>query len=102
MAPIQALFLTKAGRPEGIDTTSLTDVVVGGGPATSQQMVDLRDLLPGANVCLAYGMTELVGFATCFTPNIRKQILLSFKNPSSSGLPIPGSTIKVKQLTPTI
>lgn len=101
MAPVQALAITKAGRPEGIDTTSLIDVIVGGGPATSQQITDMRDVFPGANVSLAYGMTEVVGFATCFSPNVRKQLLLSFKNPSSSGLPIPGVTIKVKRV-PTI
>lgn len=95
MAPVQALAITKAGRPEGIDTTSLIDVIVGGGPATCQQMADLRDVFPGTNVSLAYGMTELVGFATCFSPNVRKQLLLSVKNSDSSGLPVPGVTIKV-------
>lgn len=95
LAPVLGFSLVKFGRPEGIDTSRLSDVIVGGGPATSEQMTDLRRVLPGANVTLGYGMTELVGIGTAFKPNVSKDMELTLKYPNSSGVPMPGLTFKV-------
>lgn len=94
-APILAFAVTKLGRPDGIDTSSLRDVLIGGGPATAQQISDLRELLPGTNVMMGYGMTEVCGITTTFKTNVRKQILLSAKHPNSSGIALPTFKIKV-------
>lgn len=89
--------MVKMGRPDGIDTTSLCDVFIAGGPASVEQVNALRDIMPGSNVSLAYGMTESTGFMTTFRENVRRDMLLAYKNPSSSGVPIAG--IKYKVLT---
>lgn len=87
--------MVKMGRPDGIDTTSLCDVFIAGGPASVEQVNALRDIMPGSNVSLVYGMTEGTGYITTFRANVRRDILLAYKNPSSSGLPVPGTKYKV-------
>lgn len=69
--------------------------MIGGGPATAQQISDLKELVPGTNVMMVYGMTEVCGFATIFKTNDSKQILLSRKHPNSSGIALPTFKIKV-------
>lgn len=95
LAPSQAILMYKAGRPEGIDTTCLLDLTIGGGPLSEDYMIKLRDLLPGTNVALAYGQTEVAGLLTTFRPISRKQVLLLNEKPASCGLIYPGIKYKV-------
>lgn len=95
MAPSSAIMLLKTGRPDGVDTTSLTDVIVGGGPLSAENNLALRDLLPGTNVQLIYGQSEGAGIVTMFRIGDRRDVLQTFNKPTSSGRPILGFSYKV-------
>lgn len=96
LAPIQAIEMSNAGRPEGIDTTSLLELLCGGGILPTKHVLQLRDLLPGTNVTQAYGQTEIAGAITSFNSKKRKDILLSYYRPQSCGRPIRGIWYKVQ------
>lgn len=87
--------MVKCGRPDGIDTSNLRDVFVGGGPASAQLMTDVKKLLPGTNVSLGFGMTEICSIGLIFRPNVSNQVLLSLKKPNSSGMAVQGLSLKV-------
>lgn len=95
LAPSQAIMMYKAGRPDGIDTTSLLDMLIGGGPINVDYVLKLRDVLPGTNVSLAYGQTEVTGLLTIFRPISRKHVLLLNNKVGSSGQIYPGIKYKV-------
>lgn len=95
MAPSQAIHVLKAGRPENVDTTSLLDVIMGGGPISTENLESIRDIFPGTNVHLAYGQTEVGGASTVFKPASREDLLLMLLKGNSSGRPMPGFSYKV-------
>lgn len=101
VSPFIAMALVKVGRPEGISTKSLKIVGVGGGPLSADQVTAVRDTLPGTNVFLGYGLTETAGCGCMFTM-AAKSMLLSYKNPSSCGQPLPGYTYKVRNFFKTL
>lgn len=96
LAPIQALEMCKCGRPEGIDTSSLLEVVTGGSALTKTQMAVFRDLLPGTHVNQAYGQTEVAGIITTFKTHNRKDVVLSYLRPHSCGRPVRSMFYKVR------
>lgn len=98
LAPIQALRMLQAGRPEDINTTNVLNVVIGGGPLGENHILALKDLLPGTNVVLAYGQSEIAGLATAFKPTCREDLIMSMKKPSSCGRLVPGLSYKVVDL----
>lgn len=95
LAPIQALRMLQAGRPDGVDTNSMLNVIIGGGPLGENHVLALRDLLPGTNVALAYGQTEIAGLATGFKPHCRQDVILMVDKAGSCGRPVPGATYKI-------
>lgn len=96
IAPVLAIAMIRTGRPEGIDTTSLLEVLTGGSAMTISQMREFRDLLPGTNVTQGYGQTEVAGAITLFKSNKRRDVLLAWSRPDSCGRPIKGIWYKVK------
>lgn len=88
----------KAGRPENITTASLLDLIIGGGPLCDEYILKLREVLPGSNVVLAYGQTEVAGLLTAFKPASRKDVLLLNQKPGSCGRILPGVEYKVRIL----
>lgn len=88
----------KAGRPEGIDTTSLTDMIIGGGSLNADYINKLKDLLPGTNISLGYGQTEVTGLLTIFRPKVRKHVLMLNEKIGSSGQIYPGIKYKVNNI----
>lgn len=95
VAPGHAISMIKEGRPDGIDTTSLLDFLIGGGHLSAENLLSLRDLLPGTNVFVGYGQTEVAGSGTTFRTNLRKDVLLLHEKLKSCGRPIPGLCYKV-------
>lgn len=85
----------KEGRPENITTASLLDLIIGGGPLSGDYILKLREVLPGSNIALAYGQTEVAGLLTCFKPASRKDVLLLNEKPGSCGRILPGVEYKV-------
>ncbi|XP_022910019.2 luciferin 4-monooxygenase-like [Onthophagus taurus] len=98
VAPSQAMAMMKHGKPEGLNTATLYDLMVGGGPMSSENMMAFKDLFPGTNVGLVYGQTEVAGLITIFKPAVRKDIILMHSKPSSSGRPSFGMWFKVIDL----
>lgn len=98
LAPSSAILMCNVDRPEGIDTTSLLEVIIGGGPLSSDYMLKFRDLLPGTNVSLVYGQTEVTGLLSAFRVNSRRDILLLNQKPDSCGRIYPGIKYKVMLL----
>lgn len=99
LAPIQLLEMCKCGRPEGIDTSSLLEVVTGGSAITVTQIKVFRDLLPGTHVNQGYGQTEISGFISMFKTNSKKDVALSYLKPDSCGRPMPYISYKVRVLS---
>lgn len=97
LAPILAVEMCHEDRPEGVDTTSLLEVMTGGGPLSTKYVYQLRDLLPGANIAQCYGQTEIAGAITSFNSRRRKDVLLAYHKPSSCGRPIRGVWYKVRR-----
>ncbi|XP_017786045.1 PREDICTED: 4-coumarate--CoA ligase-like 5 [Nicrophorus vespilloides] len=95
MAPSQVVRIIKAGRPEGVDTTSLHDIIIGGGPLSAENNMLMGDLVPGAFVHLAYGQSEATGLLTCFRPSDRRDVLHMHKKYSSCGRPLSGIQYKI-------
>ncbi|XP_030753772.1 4-coumarate--CoA ligase 1-like [Sitophilus oryzae] len=95
LAPIQGYQMIAAGRPDDIDTSSLTGLVTGGALFFSNKLSELRDLLPGAFVFQAFGMTEVSGLSTIFNLNKTKDRLLLHYRPASCGRPVPGFNYKI-------
>lgn len=95
LAPIQAIEMCNAGRPDSVDTTSLLELLCGGGNLQLKHIIQLRDLLPGTNVTQVYGQTEIAGAITIFNSSKRKDVLLSYYKPESCGRPIRGIWYKV-------
>lgn len=89
------MMIYNKGRPEGIDTSQLQDVIIGGGPLSASNVIKVRDIFPGSNVGLAYGQTETGGSALCFSSKNRKHLLLMYKHPGSTGRVLPGYKLKV-------
>lgn len=98
LAPIHAISMVKAGRPEGLDTTTLHEVITGGSAMSRKQFLDFRDLLPGTHLSQGYGQTEVAGVITKFNFARRKDVVLGFKNPESCGRPLPGIWYKVRDI----
>ncbi|KAF2893286.1 hypothetical protein ILUMI_12887 [Ignelater luminosus] len=95
LAPIQSFSLYKSGRPEGINTTKFEHLLIGGGYVSREQMNEIRDILPGTNVMLGYGLTEICGIALLFWPNNPKDMIMACERCGSSGRPLPGFSYKV-------
>lgn len=102
LAPIQAMEMCHVGRPEEIDTTSLLELLCGGGILPTKCILQLRDLLPGANVTQIYGLTEITGAVVTFSSKKRKDLLLSYYKPQSCGRPVRGLCYKVCYCAVTI
>ncbi|KAJ8951647.1 hypothetical protein NQ318_012318 [Aromia moschata] len=98
LAPTLVSDLIKGGRPDGVDTSSLLSCVVGGGSVSATQMNQIRDLLPGTFVFLAYGQTEVAGILTIFQLNQVSHTLALHHKPESSGKPVAGIAYKVVDL----
>ncbi|GJQ77865.1 hypothetical protein Trydic_g16118 [Trypoxylus dichotomus] len=98
LASKQTIEMIKVGRPDRIDTTGLLDVIIGGSHLLPQYVLALRDLLPGTNVFLGYGLTEVAGSLTTFRTNLRKDLFLLHNKPKSCGRPVPGFYYKVVDL----
>lgn len=96
LAPVQALAMMRARRPEGLDTTDLSEVITGGAAMSKNMFLEFRDMLPGTNVGQGYGQTEVAGVITKFLFFKRKDVILSYKNPESCGRPIRGIWYKVR------
>ncbi|KAI4471466.1 long-chain-fatty-acid--coa ligase [Holotrichia oblita] len=95
VAPVQAIGMIKVGRPDDFNTTSFLDLLIGGGPISSENLLYLRDLLPGTNVFICFGQTEIAGVGTTFRTNLRKDIFILHTKPKSCGRPIPGFSYKI-------
>lgn len=96
LSPIQAINFLKYDRPDGIDTSSLWSLLVGGGAISEPHLKELRDLLPGTFVFQCYGQTEVSGPLNLFKTNDVKESLLLYHKPNSAGTPVPGLSYKVK------
>lgn len=96
LAPVHALSMVKAGRPEGLDTTELVEVITGGSAMSSAQFLEFRDMLPGTHVNQGYGQTEVAGVITKFNFSRRKDAILQYKNPDSCGRAVRGILYKVR------
>lgn len=88
--------MLRAGRPDGIDTTSLWALMNGGGSVSELHLKEIRDLLPGTFVFQAYGQSEVAGILTLFKTNEVKESVMLYYKPNSAGTPVPGLTYKVK------
>lgn len=97
MAPSQAIAIYKRGRPEGINTTNLADVIIGGGPLAAEHMEEIRELFPGANCNIVYGQTEVAGVVTNFKRNVRQEIIWMYQKPGSAGTIAPDTYCKVRR-----
>ncbi|KAF2889523.1 hypothetical protein ILUMI_16650, partial [Ignelater luminosus] len=95
MAPSQAIAMYNKGRPDGINTTHLSELLIGGGPLAAEYIIRIRDILPGTNVSLIYGQTEIAGIGLYFSPNRREDILALCHKPGSCGRPVPDLTCKI-------
>lgn len=83
------------GRPDGVDTTHLCDIIIGGGPLAAEHVIKIRDIFPGTSTALIFGQTELAGTGFCFYPNRREDLLAMCGKPGSCGKPVPDSISKV-------
>lgn len=90
--------MCNAGRPDSVDTTSLLELLCGGGILPLKHNLLLRDLLPGTNITQVYGQTEIAGAITIFSTKKRKDILLAYYKPESCGRPIRGLWYKVSAI----
>lgn len=96
LAPVHALSMVKAGRPEGLDTTGLVEVITGGSAMSRKQFLEFRDMLPGTHLSQGYGQTEVAGVITKFSFSRAKDVILEYKNPESCGRPLAGIWYKVR------
>lgn len=88
--------MTKQGRPDNLDTTSLSVCITAGGSLGEQYIKQLRDLLPGTFLFQVYGQTEISGIFTMFYINKVKDCLLLHYRPNSAGKIVAGITAKVR------
>ncbi|KAJ8919720.1 hypothetical protein NQ315_006248 [Exocentrus adspersus] len=98
LAPSQVVDVVKAGRPDGVDTTSLLSCMIGGATISRKLTGELRDLLPGTFVAMAYGQTEVTGVIAFFRINQVKDTLALHHRPESVGRIAPGFKYKVVNL----
>lgn len=89
------MMMLQAGRPDEINTTSLRDLLIAGGSLSWHYIESIRDLLPGTNVSVAYGQTEVAGMITYFKPNVRRDVILMMTKADSSGTAYPGFQYRV-------
>ncbi|KAJ8939528.1 hypothetical protein NQ314_011095, partial [Rhamnusium bicolor] len=94
-APDQIVDMIRVGRPDGIDTTSLTVCIIGGAALPERLMRVLRDFLPGTFVFMAYGQTEVTGVITSFSIKEVKHTLSLHYKPESIGILVVGFSCKV-------
>lgn len=95
LAPTQALDIWKAGRPDGIDTSSLLLLVTGGATVSESQMRTLQDIWPGTFVTQGYGQSEVSGAIALFDPNDVRDAVQLHKKTMSCGRLAPGLWSKV-------
>ncbi|KAF2890250.1 hypothetical protein ILUMI_15923, partial [Ignelater luminosus] len=95
LAPSQAISLYNKGRPDGINTTHLSDFIIGGGPLAAEHILRIRDIFPGTNVSLIYGQTEIGGTGFCFGPNRKENIWALCEKPGACGRPVPDLICKI-------
>lgn len=95
LIPVQAIEMCNVGRPDSVNTTSLLELLYGGGRLPLKHILQLRDLLPGTNITQVYGQTESAGAITIFNSKKRKDVLLAYYKPLSCGRPIRGIFYKV-------
>lgn len=85
-----AMDLCRAGRPCGINTSSLRVFYTGGERVSAELMKNLKNLLPESFVLQGYGLTEASGtFLTAFignSPEVKEMLL---RKPESCGRPLP-------------
>ncbi|XP_076264000.1 luciferin 4-monooxygenase-like isoform X1 [Rhynchophorus ferrugineus] len=98
LAPFHAYQMIAVGRPDNIDTSSLSVVITGGAIFYADKIFELRELLPGTFICQAFGLTEVGGVALAFNIVRTRDRLLLYNNPSSCGRPMPGFLYKVVNL----
>lgn len=96
-APSHVVDIIKGGRPDGLDTTSLFSCMIGGATISKKFILELRDLLPGTFVAMAYGQTEVAGLVTVFQIKYVKDALALHYKPESVGRLIPGMMCKVRE-----
>ncbi|KAB0793571.1 hypothetical protein PPYR_13191 [Photinus pyralis] len=82
----QAIALVKHGRPNGVDTSHLRDLLIGGALLSAHHLQALRELCPSTNCSIAYGLTECSGIVITFNRLSRREIALMYAKPGSSGL----------------
>lgn len=86
VAPIFSHMLTQTPGAFDFNTSSLSELFIGGGPMGEEQMRKLRGLLPHSYICNVYGMTEASGCLTFFRRHDRdlmEQKVLSVGRPVS-------------------
>ncbi|KAF2892031.1 hypothetical protein ILUMI_14142 [Ignelater luminosus] len=83
------------GKPEGIDTRSLKDINLGGAAILEDQMQKIREMIPGTRINLSYGMTEVIGFLSCFNLNRPEDVVFADKKTDFSGKEIPDFSYKI-------
>lgn len=97
LAPIQSFSLYKSGRPECINITNFEHLLIGGGYVSKEQIHEIRSILPGTIVMLAYGLTEICGLASLFKPHNPEDMMMVYERSGSSGRPLPGFSYKVNK-----
>ncbi|KAK5637853.1 hypothetical protein RI129_000151 [Pyrocoelia pectoralis] len=62
----QAIKLLSVKKPEGLNTSSLSTLVLTGGIISNDQLLKVKDLFPGTLICNVYGQSEVAGYLTQF------------------------------------
>lgn len=91
LAPYLLLNLIQGGKPNA-DISSLKVLTTGGGPITAEQIIQVRNFLPGILIFQGFGQTENSGIITCFVEDQFKEAL---RRPGSCGHPLKESIYKV-------
>lgn len=91
---MHAHYISQSEIPEGFAHNNVQKVIVVGGCLPDNTMLRLKKLMPNADICPRYGLTE-VGKITSYNPkNPREKHMLSSKL-GSCGRPVKGITCRI-------
>ncbi|KAB0798205.1 hypothetical protein PPYR_09198 [Photinus pyralis] len=89
------LSMLKEGRPNNIQTDSVTDIMIGGNTVPGGTILAMKALLPNARVRLVYGQTEIPMSIASFNPLNPIDLRFIEEKPTSVGRGVPGVWYKI-------
>ncbi|KAK4873028.1 hypothetical protein RN001_015057 [Aquatica leii] len=82
-------------KPINVDVSCVKQLLVGGGQLLKNQIIKIRSIFPKAQLCTAYGQTEMAVMISISRPNQVNFEKFALEKPTYCGVGVPGISYKV-------